>query len=125
MTEHATDSTSTAHLARLAVEFWRLLRAYDRLSANVEGDAGARSSAQSRYAANRLHCVLGEAGLRLVVFDGQPYQPGLPVRPLNAEDFAEDDGLFVAMTNEPTIVAGGRVVVLGSVTLDRRAEGAV
>lgn len=115
---------TSSSLVALAVEYWRLLRAYDRLRGTVEGDAGARFAAQSRFALGRLEALLAEAGLRLAIFDGQPFHPGLPVRALNAEDFADEDGLVVAFTNEPTILADGRVVVLGTVTLDRRVEGA-
>jgi len=109
---------------RLAVDYWRLLRAYDRLRGSVDGDAAARVAAQSRYAAGRLDNVLGQVGLRLVLFDGQPFHPGLPVHALNAEDFDSDDDLIVAFTNEPTILADSRVVALGSVTLERRQQGA-
>jgi hypothetical protein len=123
MNESSADTSFS--LARLAVEFWRLLRAYDRLRASVEGEAGARFAAQSRFALTRLEALLTEAGLRIAVFDGQPFHPGLPVRALNAEDFVEEEGLIVAFTNEPTILAEGRVVVLGTVTLDRRVEGAI
>lgn len=117
------EETSTS-LVRLAVEYWRLLRAYDRLRATVSGESEARSAAQSRFAFNQLKALLDEAGLRLVVFDGQPFHPGLPVRAINAEDFSDEEGeLIVALTNEPTILAEGRVVLLGAVTLDRRTEG--
>ena len=123
MTVPSADTSSS--LVRLAVEYWRLLRAYDRLRASVENEASARFAAQSRFATGRLEALLTEAGLRLAIFDGQPFHPGLPVRALNADDFTEDEGLIVAFTNEPTILAEeGRVVVLGTVTLDRRVEGA-
>lgn len=120
MTESAEDAASTQRIARLAVEFWRLLRAYDRLREGLEGDTAGRFAAQSRFAASRLDLILGDAGLRVVTFDGQPYDPGLPVRALNADEFENDDGLVIGSTNEPTIVADGRVVLLGSVTIDRK-----
>ncbi len=122
-------TTSSPDLAAafvtLAVEYWRLLRAYDRLRGTAGGDFAARSAAQSRFARDRLEAILADAGLRLATFDGQPFHPGLSVRPLNAEDFADEGDLIVAFTNEPTILAEGRVVALGTVTLGRRKEGAV
>ncbi len=121
MTEPAANLSSS--FARLAVEYWRLLRAYDRLRDNVGDDLGARAAAQSRYALTRLESVLTEAGMRVAVFDGQPFHPGLPVRVLNGDEFTTEDELIVAFTNEPTILAQERVVALGAVTVDRRLEG--
>ena len=122
MNQISSEALST--LVKLAVEYWRLLRAYDRLWASVDDKTSAKFAAQSRFAFSRLEALLIETGLRLVVFDGQPFHAGLPVRALNAEDFAEDEGLIVAFTNEPTILNNGSVVALGTVTLERRTEGA-
>lgn len=122
MTKSSTDTSCT--LVKLAVEYWRLLRAYDRIRADVGAEAGSRFAAQSRFALMKLDALLNEAGFRLAIFDGQPFYAGLPVRALNAEDFVEEDGLIIAYTNEPTILVEGRVVALGTVTLERRVEGA-
>lgn len=123
MTEPNHEQDFIVIFSRLAIEYWRLLRAYDRLRGSIESDATARLAAQSRYAAGRLENALGQAGLRLVLFDGQPFHPGLPVRALNAEDFDGEHDLVVSFTTEPTILAEGRVVTLGSVTLERRQQG--
>lgn len=46
---------------------------------------------------------LHNAGLEWVDFTGYEYEPGLPVEPINIEDFAEKDELVVQVTLEPVI----------------------
>ena len=111
-------------LARIAVEYWRLLRAYDRLRESNVGQDTPRLAAQSRYAAERLESIMGQVGLRLVLFDGQAFQAGLPVEALNADEFDGEEGLIVEFTTEPTILFEGRVISPGKVTLARVEQGA-
>ena len=122
MTEASDKATSA--LCQLAIDYWRLLRAYDRLREKAEDGHAARFAAHSKFALGRLEASLGDAGLRLALFDGQEFHAGLPVRPLNADDFETDDETFVAYTNEPTILCDAKVVVLGTVTLEKRLKGA-
>jgi hypothetical protein len=123
MTEPNAGPDLYTSFARIAIDYWRLLRAYDRLRGTMVGEDSARLAAQSRYAAERLDSVLGQVGLRMVLFDGQIFHPGLPVEALNAEDFDSEDGLVVAFTSEPTVLAGGRVIALGKVTLQQTQQG--
>ena len=63
--------------------------------------------------------ALDDSGLRIVDLDGQPYDPGMAVTPLNIEEFETDDVLYVAQTMEPIIMQNDVVVKTGTVLLGR------
>jgi hypothetical protein len=101
----------------IAVDYWRLLKAYESLAAAAPEDRRARSSSQLRFATGRLTSLLERAGLALVVFDGRDYDPGLPASAINADEVAGAATLRIDQTIEPAIVAEGRVVRFGKIIL--------
>ena len=65
----------------------------------------------------RLDAILGARGLRLIAYVDEPYSPNLPVTVANADEFQGNEGLVIAETLEPTLLADGRVVAMGKVIL--------
>lgn len=56
--------------------------------------------------------------LRIVVFDGQIYDEGMPITPLNADEFEKEDRLVVQQTIEPTVITfDGKIIRTGTVIL--------
>lgn len=102
-------------LAKLAIEYWKLLRAFQRTLERLPSEHIQRTAAQMRYSASRLDLLLAEGGLNLVTFEGQAFEPNLPVTALNADDFAGMADLVVESTVEPAIVADMKVVCWGKV----------
>jgi len=113
-----------AAFARLAVEYWKLLRAFERTCERVQPDHAARTTAQARFSATRLDAMLREAGMSLVVFDGQRFEAGLPAAAVNGEDFAGVDDLTVESTIEPAIVHGTHVLAMGKVIVTQGGSDA-
>ena len=109
-------------IARLAVEYWKLLRAFERTLTRLAPEHVPRTTAQLRYSAGRLESLLAEGGLSLVTFEGKPFEPNLPATALNAEDFTGVIDLVVESTVEPAVVADMKVVVWGKV-LVRQSGG--
>jgi hypothetical protein len=108
-------------ITKLAVEQWRVLRMYERAVALGPPEQRAKHTAQLRYALSRLDAIAGEAGLRLVQYDGQPYVANLPVAVVNGDEFKRDESLEIEQTLEPTVLVGGEVRAMGKVVL-RTAE---
>jgi len=104
-------------LADLTVECWRLLRLGERLVRDQAADRQPRALAQLRYVRGRLDSILGARGLRLVAYVDEPYSPNLPVTVANPDEFQGNEGLVIAETLEPTLLAVGRVVAMGKVIL--------
>lgn len=95
-------------LAALAVDYWKLLRAYARAVAALPPDRARRAEAQHRFAAARLEQVLQDAGLTLGEFEGRALDASLPASVLNPDEAG--DLCVVAETVEPAVLAGGRVL---------------
>ena len=106
-------------LARLAVDYWKLLRAFERLVADVSPEQAAKVEAQWRFSSSRLHAVLNEQGLVAASFDGQPYEPNLPVTAINTVEVAGQERLVIEQTIEPAIIDNTKVLLMGKVVLKR------
>ena len=110
-------------LANLAVEYWKLLRAFERTIDRLPCEHVAKTAAQLRFSARKLDSLLNEGGLNLVTFDGQRFEPNLPASALNAEDFAAGEQLIVETTVEPAVVENMTVLLLGKVVLKKTEDG--
>ena len=109
---------SVPHVAaELASEYWKLLRGFERSIAQLPQDAQPRFQAQARYAATRLDAILSLAGLRIVAFDGQPFDPKMPAIPINTDKVQGSEGVFVERTLEPAVIEGMTAVITGKVYL--------
>jgi hypothetical protein len=109
-------------LARLAVEYWKLLRSFERIVESAPLDARTRLSAQVRYAANRLEGLLLDANMKVVSFDGVAFEVNLPAIAINGEDLVGLDNLVVEQTIEPAIVSDMTVLLMGKVLLEQSTK---
>ncbi|MCW2247744.1 hypothetical protein M2352_003378 [Azospirillum fermentarium] len=109
-------------LIKLTVEYWRLLRVYERSIRELPEERRMKLASQLRFQTGRLDSILGECGVRAVAYDGEPYLPTLPVTVLNSEEVFGSDALAVSETVEPTIVREGRVLSMGKVILRREEQ---
>ena len=110
-------------LAHLAVEYWKLLRAFERTIDRLPHEHVAKTAAQLKFSARKLDSLLGEGGLNLVTFDGQKYEPNLPATALNADDFTDGEQLTVETTVEPAVIEDMTVLLLGKVVLKITEDG--
>ncbi len=108
-------ATAETALADLAVEYWKLHRAFERTLAYLDEDRAHRAGAQARFAAGRLDVVLAGAGLKLARFEGQVLGPELPVETINADELTAVVDPVVVDIIEPAVLAGNRVVRMGRV----------
>jgi len=109
-------------LANLSVEYWRLLRMYDRAVKEQAPEKQLKASAQFRYSSKKLHKIMEESGLRLIAYEGQKYTANLPVTVLNGDDFDDNEELIIDQTLEPTIIEGDRVLMFGKVVVRKEGE---
>lgn len=109
------------NLALLATEYWRLLRFAERTLDEVPAARQPARAAQLRYATRRLSAILADSGMRAIAYEGQHFEPSLPVTVINAEDAAGFANPVIERTIEPTIIAAGEVVAIGKVALFDRS----
>ncbi|MCF3935855.1 hypothetical protein L1787_20910 [Acuticoccus sp. M5D2P5] len=107
-------------IAELSVDYWKLLRAFERARDAASPDRSARLTAQARYAESRLVAGLQAAGMRLATFDGETFSAELPVSALNAEDFTDRgaETLRIASTVEPAIIRDMTVIRTGKALVE-------
>lgn len=106
-------------LVAIAAETFRFQHVYSKVLSKLDIDEQAKYSSQFTWFTKRVTKALDEAGLRIVDVNGQLYDPGMAVTPLNIEDFETEDILFVVQTMEPIIMQDNAVIKTGTVILGR------
>ena len=112
-----TENDYIAATARLAVEMWKMSKVLEKVIADLPNDKAERRLPQLRYSRDRLDVILQDAGLRLVTFDGEVFSANLPVTPVNADEFEDNDNFLIETTLEPSIVGPDKVIYTGKVVL--------
>lgn len=107
----------------IAIEYWRLRKVLERLLNTVDANEQQRYLGKIRWFAKKTEEALKTAGLSIVNYEGQSYDPGIPASPINLEDFQPDDKLYVSQMLEPIIVdVDGNIVKTGTIALGRIEE---
>ncbi len=114
-------SPDRRNLALLATEYWRLLKFAERSLGETPATKQPARAAQLRYATQRLGAILADSGMRAIGYEGQRFEPSLPVAVINAEDAAGFVNPVIERTIEPTIIAAGEVLAIGKVSLFDRS----
>jgi hypothetical protein len=104
-------------MARLAVEYWKLLRVLERALESVPDERRERFASQGRYAADRLNDLLKEQRMSVQSFDGMDFEINLPASPVNGDEFTNRTDVVVARTIEPAVIADMRPILMGKVYL--------
>lgn len=115
MTSAFLDEAQT--LVKLAAEYWKLLRSYERVVTTLPPDNKLLSV--GRNAERRLTSLMHEASLTLASYEGQPYSPNLAATAINLDEFSAEDELIVVQMLEPTILQNGIVLNSGKMLLEK------
>jgi hypothetical protein len=92
----------------MAVEAWRFGRVFMRLLARAGAGEHGRFESQLRWFLKKTEEAMDRAGLAIVNLEGHQYEHGMPVTPVNIDDFAPEDELYVEQMLEPVIIDKGR-----------------
>ena len=106
-------------VADIAAETYRLRKVFQRAIRNADPREQKKYLSQFGWFEKKVNQSLEELDLRVVSVEGQPYDPGMAVTPLNLEDFGQEEDLVVAQMMEPVILQGDRLVRMGTVMLER------
>jgi hypothetical protein len=118
-----TTMENNMSLAHLAIEYWKLLKAFERTIGRLPQEYVARTTAQLRFSAGRLASLLKEGGLCLVTFEGKKFEPNIPATALNVDEFTNGESLTIESTVEPAVVENMNVLIMGKVLLKKIEEG--
>ena len=108
-----------SNLIVIATELFRVQRVFNKAMSKLEIEEQKKYNSQFASFTKKVMKALDDSGLRIINLDGQPYDPGMAVTPLNIEEFETDDVLYVAQTMEPIIMQNDVVVKTGTILLGR------
>ena len=106
-------------LLTIASELFRFQRVFEKAVSKLEIDEQGKYMSQFLWFSKKVSKALDEADLKLVNLEGQPYDPGMAVTPLNIDEFEIEDRLYVDQTIEPIIMQQNKVIKTGTVILGR------
>jgi hypothetical protein len=110
------ESLERKALINISVEGWRFARVFGRLLSKLDAGEAPRYANQARYFLKKIDDGLAEAGLRILSFEGQNFDPGMAVSALNIGDFGPHDVLVIDQMVEP-VVMGPEVLVRGGTVI--------
>ena len=106
-------------LVVIASELYRFQNVFEKAISKLDLDDQKKYMSQYSWFSKRVTKAIDEAGLKIVNVEGQPYDPGMALTPLNIEDFEVDDILYVEKMMEPIIMENGSIVKTGTAILGR------
>lgn len=112
------DKIDQLIFAELLVENYRFSKYY--LAMINKADLSEKKKYESAYSfhENKILDLAKNANLNIVTFNNADYDEGLPVTPLNADEFNPTDNLIIQQTIEPTILdVDGNIIKQGTVIL--------
>lgn len=105
----------------IAVQTWRLERILAKLLSTLDHKEQSKYAGKFRWFVKSTYAALDDAGLKLVDYEGELYDSGIPATPINLDAFSEDDILYISQMIEPVIIdSNGNVVHTGTVTLQMK-----
>lgn len=110
------------NLCTIASELFRFQRVFTKAISKLEQDEQNKYARQFAWFAKKITQALAETGLRMINIEGQIYDPGMAITPLNIDDFAAEDALYVAQMIEPIVMHGDAVYRTGTAILGRIEE---
>ena len=109
-------------IIEMSVEAWRFRRVFDKAMSKLEAGESTRYISQFNWFIKKVESAMKTAGMRIVDVEGQPYDVGMALSPLNIDDFEPDDQLYIEQMIEPIIMDDEKVLKTGTAMLGRIEE---
>lgn len=106
-------------LISIACEQFRFRQVFDKAIKKLDIEEQSKYMSQFAWFSKKVTKAVEEAGLRIVSLEGQAYDPGMAVTPLNIDDFEIEDELKIVQMIEPIIMQEDTVLKTGTVLLGR------
>lgn len=106
----------------MAIEAWRFGKVFEKALQKLDALDQKKYISQYQWFFKKVNSSLDNAGLRIVNVEGQIYDVGMAVTPINLNEFSERDTLIVEQMLEPIIMNTNSVVKTGTVLLNKQEE---
>ena len=117
------NSEQLLAIAELIVEDYRFRRSYLLVLDKVFAEEKKKYESAYTFHSNKIAELTKKLELNIKTYDGWDYDEGLPITPLNADEFDTVSNLSVQQTIEPTILTSeGNIVRQGTVILASKQD---
>ena len=106
-------------MAIIASELCRFKGVFEKAISKLDFEEQSKYMSQFTWFSKKVTKAVEEAELRIVSLEGQAYDPGMAVTPLNIDDFEVEDELKIVQMIEPIIMQEDTVLKTGTVLLGR------
>ena len=106
-------------LVSIASELFRFQHVFEKAVSKLAIDEQNKYMSQYAWFSKKVVKALTDANLKPLNLEGQLYDPGMAVTPLNIDDFEPDDPLYIMQMIEPIIMQDDIVLKTGTVILGR------
>ncbi len=106
-------------MAVIGSELCRFKGVFEKAISKLDLEEQSKYMSQFAWFSKKVTKAVEEAGLRIVSLEGQAYDPGMAVTPLNIDDFEVEDELKIVQMIEPIIMQEDTVLKTGTVLLGR------
>ncbi|MEG1233821.1 MAG: hypothetical protein RSE18_08280 [Acinetobacter sp.] len=106
-------------LVSIVSELFRFKHVFQKAVSKLNEEEREKYMSQYAWLDKRVTKAIDAAGLHTINLEGQLYDPGMAVVPLNIEEFEINDALFVSQMLEPIIMQDHCVIKTGTVMLGR------
>jgi len=104
----------------IAVEAWRFKSVFSSAVSKLDVVESNRYINQYLYFYKKVESALENADLKIINVEGKEYDIGLPITPLNMDEFSQVDKLVIEQMIEPIIMHSGKVIKTGTALLRRK-----
>lgn len=105
----------------LIKEFWKVQKGFANILEELDEAKRARYENQYRFFVKRITQIYGVFDYKVVNLEGEIFDVGMPITPLNIEEFATEEILVIKQMIEPIIIQGEQVLQLGVAILERKS----
>ena len=106
-------------IANISSELCRFKNVFEKAISKLDFEEQSKYMSQFAWFSKKVTKAVEDAGLRIVSLEGQAYDTGMAVTPLNIDDFEVEDELKIVQMIEPIIMQEDTVLKTGTVLLGR------
>lgn len=107
------------NLIAIATEMYRFQGVFEKVLGKLELSEQNKYYRQYAWFEKKVRQALDDSNLTVVPLEGKEYDAGMPVTPLNLEDFEPEEHLYIEKVIEPLIMQNGNICKMGTVILGR------
>lgn len=107
------------NFADIATEMFRFRRIFRKAIRNADFGEQQKYVSRFNWFQKKIDDALNDMDMRVINLEGQKYDPGMSVNPLNIEDYGSDEELIILQMLEPIVMCGDNLIKVGTVTLGR------